>query len=100
MSVNLDEFLQHELYLNRLASGGINSYVYPSLADTYKAIRAILQQEEVITSNAQLAKVVTSVNRAIEANGGWATMTAESLNELAVYEASWQAQLIGRCLCF
>ena len=98
MSFNLDEFLQHELYLNRLASGGINSYVYPSLADTYKAIRAILQQQEIIQTPAQLAKVTVAINAAIDANGGWAEMTVESLNELAVYEASWQAQFIGASL--
>lgn len=98
MPLNLDEFLQHELYLNRLASGGINSYVYPSLTDTYKAVRRILQDEEIITSTAQLNKVTAAISRAIDANGGWLTMTQESLDELAVYETSWQAQFIGASL--
>ena len=95
MSVNLDEFLQHELYLNRLASGGINSYVYPSLIDTYKAIRAILQDAETISNPRELSRITKAIEQAITDNGGWVTMTTESLNDLAVYEASWQAQFIG-----
>lgn len=98
MPLNLDEFLQHELYLNRLASGGINSYVYPSLVDSYKAIRQLLQAEESITTKAQLNKVLVAINKAIEDNGGWLTMTNESLLPLATYEAQWQAQFIGAAI--
>ena len=56
MPINLTELEQHELYLSRLASGGINAHVYPSLEATYKAIRRLLQDEEVITTQAQLNK--------------------------------------------
>ncbi len=98
MALNLDEFLQHELYINRLASGGINSYVYPSLVDTYKAIRQLLQAEESITTKAQLNRVLVAINKAIEDNGGWLTMTNESLLPLATYEAQWQAQFIGAAI--
>lgn len=98
MPINLTQLEQHELYLSRLASGGINAHVYPSLEASYKAIRRILQDEEIITSQAQLNKVVAAVSKAIEENNGWVTLTDESLQALAVYEASWQAQFIGAAL--
>lgn len=98
MSLNLDEFLRHELYLNRLGSGGINTYVYPSLTETYLAIRKLLQAEESITTKAQLNKVLVAINKAIDENGGWLTMTNESLAPLSAYESQWQAQFIGAAL--
>lgn len=95
MAINLQEFEQHELYLNRLASGGINAYVSPSLEDSYKAIRRILQDAEQITSLKQRNEIMSHIRKAIFDNDGWSVMTIESLDPMAVYEAQWQAQWIG-----
>lgn len=100
MSLDLDKFLQHELYLNRLASGAINTYVHPSLKDTYIAVRKILQNEETITTQAQLNRITAAISKAIDANGGWLTMTTESLDELALYETQWQAEFVGASFAF
>ena len=89
---DLDEALAHYLYLERLASGGINSVVVPSLNDTYEAVAAILSGYDAITSQSQLNAITQAINAAIEGNAGWATLTAEDLNPLASYEAEWQAK--------
>lgn len=98
MPINLGEFERHELYLNRLASGGINSYVYPSLLDSYNAIRKILQGSDGLTSISELNRITAAISKSIDDNGGWLTMTNESMQPLAVYEAQWQSAFIGSAL--
>lgn len=88
---NLDDLNKHYLYLERLASGGINSVVLPSLDDTYRAVAAILNGYDGITSRAELNAITKAIDEAINSNAGWATLTAEDLAPLALYEAEWQA---------
>ena len=93
MAYDLNEWLRHQAYLERLASGGINSVVYPSLRATYEAIVSILSQNDIERpSTARLNAIVRAINKAIEDNNGWTTLTAENLAELAIYENQWQAQ--------
>lgn len=88
---NLDDLNKHYLYLERLASGGINSVVLPSLDDTYRAVAAILNGYDGITSHAELNAITKAIDEAINSNAGWATLTADDLAPLALYEAEWQA---------
>lgn len=88
---DLDEYNRHNLYLERLASGGINSFVVPSLEDTYKAIAAILGEYDQIENKAQLNAIMKAIKTATEENSGWVKLTVDDLQPLALYEASWQA---------
>ena len=88
---DLEEYNRHNLYLERLASGGINSVVVPSLEDTYKAIAAILGEYDQIDNKAQLNAIMKAIKTATEENSGWFTLTQEDLQPLALYEAQWQA---------
>lgn len=88
---DLDEYNRHSLYLERLASGGINSVVVPSLEETYKAIAAILGEYDQIENKAQLNAIMKAIKTATEENSGWFTLTQEDLQPLALYETSWQA---------
>ena len=88
---NLDDLNKHYIYLERLASGGINSVVTPSLDATYNAVAAILNGYDGITSRAELSAIAKAIDEAINSNAGWATLTTDDLNPLALYEAEWQA---------
>lgn len=88
---DLDEYNRHSLYLERLAFGGINSVVLPSLQDTYKAIAAILGDYDKIEDKAQLNAIMRAIKTATEENSGWFTLTQDDLQPLALYEAAWQA---------
>lgn len=88
---NLDDLNKHYIYLERLASGGISSVVTPSLEATYNAVAAILNGYDGITSRAELNAITRAIDEVINSNSGWATLTAEDLNPLALYEAEWQA---------
>jgi len=88
---DLDKYNVHSLYLERLASGGVNSVVVPSLEATYKAIAAILGEYDKIENKAQLNAIMKAIKSATEENSGWFTLTQEDLQPLALYEAQWQA---------
>lgn len=90
---DLDELNRHFLYLERLASGGINSVVLPSLGDTYRAVADILGGYDSITSQAQLNAITRAINEAVESNAGWATLTQEDLIPLAEYESEWNTAM-------
>jgi len=92
MAIKIDDILQHELYLQRLATGGVRSVIYPMLDSIYDEIKIILARQNVITSPQVLASITAQVNQVITANGGWATLTNENLLALAEYEAAWQAR--------
>jgi len=87
---DIDEQLRHQQYIERLASGGINSVVKPSLDATYKSIARILNEFDENPTQAQLNRIVRAINKAIEENNGWEVLTTDYLNPLADYEAQWQ----------
>jgi SPP1 gp7 family putative phage head morphogenesis protein len=92
---DIEELQRHYLYLERLASGAINSVIEPSLKDTTDAVMAILGQYDKITTKAQYNQVAAAIKQAVEQNSGWATFTEEQLQELADYESEWQAGYAG-----
>ena len=93
MTLDLDKFLQHEVYLQRLASGQLNTVIYPSLAETQKAIRAYLSQFDEIKNITQLNQITKAITEQINSQTGWATVTT-NLQEISLYEAQFQANLL------
>ncbi len=94
MPIDIDEFMRHQLYLHRLESGMVNTTVYPTLEETYRAIRRQLLTAENINTPAKLKRVVRIVNDEIDSLNGWGTVT-ETLQETAEYEAGFQAEFIA-----
>ena len=93
MTLDIDKFLQHEVYLQRLASGQLNTVLYPSLAETQKAIRAYLSQFDEIKNITQLNQITKAITEQINSQTGWATVTT-NLQEMSLYEAQFQANLL------
>jgi len=92
----LDDFERHELYLQRLATQMLNSKIYPSLAEAYKAARLILLDAEKIASPSELNKLTAAIRKATETTTAqaWAEVTQE-LQEIGIYEAGFYASLVG-----
>jgi hypothetical protein len=92
----IDDLLQHELGLQRIATQLLNKGIYPSLDEAYKAVRLILLDSESITSPTKLKAVERKINAAVtEAlNKGWSEYTRE-LTGIAIYDSSYYANLIG-----
>jgi len=92
----LDDFERHELYLQRLATQMLNSKIYPSLAEAYKAARLILLDAEKIASPSELNKLTAAIRKATEATTAeaWDQVT-QDLQEIGVYEAGFYASLVG-----
>lgn len=85
--LKIDQILQHELQIARLANGQISSVVVPSLEDTYAAIRRLISESGIPESRQQLRQLESAIRQAIQDNAGWSTFTAAA-NEFAAYEAS------------
>lgn len=96
MSLTADQ-LRHEALLQRVATGLLKTKVYPSLDAAYKAVRAILLEQEEIKSAAQLNRITKAISAAVTEiyAAGWQEATAE-MQALAVYESSYYAELIGK----
>lgn len=94
MSLDLDEYLRHQLYLDRLASGQINAHVYPSLESAYKAIRLMVLDKGVPANLRQLDALVAAIRKEIFSDKGWASFTLNA-EEMAKYEADYQAGLMS-----
>jgi hypothetical protein len=92
--MNIDEILAHEIYLSRLATGGMNSIIFPSLADAYKSVNAILREYDEIKTIAQATAISKAVTQAVQEASGWGALTAQ-LTQTAVYDAGFYASLIG-----
>ena len=87
---------RHNLYLQRLATGLLNTHVYPSLTEAYKAARLILLDRGEIKNmrqlNSVLAKVESSTTKITAAALDEVT---KELQSIAIYEASYYAALVG-----
>lgn len=94
MTLDLDDYLRHTTYIDRLATGALNSQVYPSLDAAYKAIRAIIADKGVPTTPAQLDALTKAIRKQIESDKAWATITTD-MEQMAVYESAYQAKLMG-----
>lgn len=92
----IDDSDRHAIYLQKLASHLLNTNVYPSMADAYRAARLILLNQESIKSVTALRRVQAEISResgAILARGMDAL--TKDLLEAAAYEAEFSAKLTG-----
>ena len=96
--INVDDLLQHELYVERLATGGYRSVVIPALDDLYFQIKGIIERTDTITTPQQLASITSQVSQVILSNGMWVTLTEENLTALAEYEATWTSEYMAQAL--
>ena len=92
----LNDQASHELYLARLASGILNSKMFPAQEALYRRIRLLLLDAENINSRRKLAVITKAVKKAVEEDmaAAWEDVTKE-LREVAVYEAAFYAQMLG-----
>lgn len=95
MALNDDDD-RHQIYLAKLTSGLLNGKVYPSLDAAYKAVRLLLLDAEDISTQAKLNRVLNQIEKEIRKQYGLGLAELTSgLEEMAVYEAGYSAQLFG-----
>lgn len=94
--MNINQLLQHELYLQRVATSLINKGLFKSLDDAVAAVRLILLDAETIQSPTKLNAVNRAIKQAIEEamTPAWQQYT-DDLLELAVFDAEFYAELSG-----
>lgn len=93
----IDDNDRHQIYLAKLTSHLLNSALYPSMAEAYKAARAMLLDVEDISSITALSRIQAQISRDVKPalREGWDKLTA-GLYEMAEYEAEYAARLFGR----
>lgn len=92
----LDESNRHEIYLARLASGLLNSKIYPSLEEAYKAARLILLDMETLNTPKKLQDALKKVSKSTKRiTKIMFEEFGKELDEIAFYEASYHADLTG-----
>ena len=82
----LNEFLRHQIYIDRLASGQLNSVVYPSLEESLKAVVDILKVKGLPTSPIQLSALAAAIQKQILSDKGFASLTDTKCSEGYNYE--------------
>ncbi len=94
--MNINQLLQHELNIQRVATSLINKGLFKSLDDAVAAVRLILLDAETIQSPTKLNAVNRAIKQAIEEamTPAWQKFTDELL-ELAVFDAEFHAELSG-----
>lgn len=94
--MNINQLLQHELYLQRVATSLINKGLFKSLDDAIAAVRLIMLDAETIQSPTKLNAINRAIKQAIEEamTPAWQQYTDELL-ELAVFDAEFYAELSG-----
>ena len=88
---------RHQIYLAKLATGLLNSEVYPSMDAAYRAIRAALLDAEELNTERKMVQVMNASGKIIkeEYGGGLAGLT-KGLEEMAIYEAGFYASLLAQ----
>lgn len=87
---DLDIFLRHQLYVERLASGGVNKLM-DDMEIVYNDIRKVLGGFDSISNRAELNRIMEAIESIILNSDGWDNLTNDQLLEFASYEAKWQA---------
>lgn len=92
-----DDSDRHNLYLQKLAAGLYNAKIYPSIEEARKAARAILLDAEELKTFKRVEKIQDAIRRETGEIMGeaWSDATKE-LEEVAEYEAAWQAGAISQ----
>lgn len=87
---------RHAVAIQRLATRLLKTQVYPSMRAAYLAARLILLDAGEIKSISKLDKISRQISRSVKeiADPAWLELTDE-LNQFAIYEADYYANLIG-----
>jgi len=92
----VDDSSRHEIYLARLASGLLNSKIYPSLEEAYKAARLILLDMESLNTPKKLQDALKKVSKSTRRiTRVMFDEFGKELESIAYYEADFHANLIG-----
>jgi SPP1 gp7 family putative phage head morphogenesis protein len=94
MTIDVNKILQHEIYIQRLASGTLSNSIYPSLKEISAAVIKILGDQYPNLTRAKVAKLSNDIRNQIFLDNGWSDVTQE-MTQMAIYEASFQAAVIG-----
>jgi SPP1 gp7 family putative phage head morphogenesis protein len=96
--IDINDILQHELYVERLATGAYRAIIIPSLDDLYGQIKAILDRTDVILTPQQLSSITAQVSQVVSSSPMWTTLTEDNLLALAEYEATWSSEYFAEAL--
>jgi len=94
MAIDIDKWNQHDINLHRLSTNNVNSVVIPNLNAVDVAIADLLNSNATIKTKGELASITKAIREQINAQDTWA-ITTVNLTEMAVYEATWQAEFMG-----
>jgi len=92
--MNIDQWLQHELLIQRLASRSMREEVNPKLEALYREVRDIIRLRGLPQTPAQLTAIENAISAAVARQNLWAGTNA-SLNDFAAYEAQFTANLVA-----
>ena len=92
-TIDIDQQLMHEVYLDRLNTGFINRHIYPQLDETYRLIRLLLLDKGLPNTPKQLEAINARIARIIELNSGWGAYTKD-MREAALYEMRYVAKQV------
>lgn len=92
----LEDTERRAVYLGRLASGLLKANIAPTLAEAYKAAKAILDEAGDNISITKRNQLTAAIRRAITEidSEGWQDVTKE-LENIAIYDAGYYAGLVG-----
>lgn len=90
-SFDIDEFLRHEVYLDRLASGAIRRNVDPAFRKLLEDLLAYIGVNGMPSNRSELTAFENAVARIVLDNDFTATVTDELL-EAALYDLEWMGR--------
>lgn len=93
MAIDLDLLIRHQLYLDRKASEGINTHLYPSLRAAYLEIRRNLLDSELNTTG-KLKALEKQVRMSILTHDGWKPLTEDML-AVGINESEFHATALA-----
>lgn len=86
MPTTLNEILQHEVTIARLATGDINQVLSPALRRTLRLVLRHIREQPFPNTPLRLQRYERQIAEIIEQNSGWDLFT-EALDNFAAYEA-------------
>ena len=93
MSIDFNKYLQHQVYLERLATGSINKQTLPSLEEIKKEVSKIIATYGDKVTKKQLSSMVADIRTEILKANDWDGVTDDML-QMALYESSYHTALL------
>jgi hypothetical protein len=97
MSDELDKYLRHQTYIDRLATNAIKTKLYPSIDASIKAVIKIINESGTPTTPKQIDEIAKAIRKQMLDPSGWAEVTT-SMAAMAQYEAGYQQKLSAEIL--